>query len=195
MGKKEDYRERRAQACQELFSDFEPDLTKSKEPFVVKVAWLLAKHGFYTKEIAQRLGKTPKAIQKIYRRYNFPKLHNFCTPQMEERPDWKHGEKMMKGYLYRRTPSHPNKLKHGGYVAVHRLVMEKKLGRYLLKTEVVDHRDGNIENNHPDNLRVFASNGEHLAETLKGKCPQWSEEGKASILAAVSGKRIPRPSL
>jgi hypothetical protein len=100
---------------------------------------------------------------------------------MQEQPMWNGGEKLMKGYIYRRVPDHPNGTKHGNYVAVHRLVMERKLGRYLLPTEVVDHIDGNIQNNHPDNLRVFSSNAEHLRETLKGKRPNWSAAGKRQI--------------
>jgi hypothetical protein len=100
---------------------------------------------------------------------------------MQEQPMWKGGEKLMKGYTYRRVPDHPNGTKHGNYVAVHRLVMEQKLGRYLLPTEVVDHIDGDIQNNHPDNLRVFANNAEHLRETLKGRCPKWSDDGKRRI--------------
>lgn len=59
--------------------------------------------------------------------------------------------------------------------------MESILGRYLLAEEVVDHIDGNTLNNDPKNLRLFPSNAEHLRVTLKGKVPQWSEEGIAAI--------------
>jgi hypothetical protein len=144
----------------------------------------MAKNGYYTREISENLGKTPKAIQKIYRRYNFPSLSNFFPPRREERLGWKGGIKGAKGYLYKRIIDHPHKSKHGGYVAVHRLAMEKKLGRYLETYEVVDHIDGNPKNNHEDNLRLFASNAEHLRVTRKGKCPNWSASGKKSIADA-----------
>jgi hypothetical protein len=39
--------------------------------------------------------------------------------------------------------------------------MEAKLGRYLTPEEVVHHIDGDKENNDPDNLMLFANNGEH----------------------------------
>ena len=121
------YRQKHAQACREAFEGFEPDLSKSRQPDTVLQTIELAREGFYSKEIAARLGKTPKSIQKIYRRYNFPNLHNILPPQLEERHDYKHGTKLMKGYEYKRTPDHPNGTKHGSYVAVHRLVMEEKL--------------------------------------------------------------------
>lgn len=180
-----DYKEARAQACKELFQGFEPDLSKSRKPGEVLKVLELASSGLYTYEIAEIVGKTPKAIQKIYRRYNFPDMQNFFPPQMEDRHDWKGGLKLMKGYAYKRTPGHPRGTKHGSYVAVHRLVMEEKLGRYLLPTEVVDHIDGDITNNSPDNLRVFSSNAEHLRQTLKNRCPKWSDEGKVRISEAV----------
>ena len=47
--------------------------------------------------------------------------------------------------------------------------------------QCIDHIDGNIKNNHPDNLRVFSSNAEHLRETLKGKIPNWTEQGIARM--------------
>ena len=144
----------------------------------------MAREGYFSHEIADCLGTTPKAVQKFYRRYNFPTLQNFAPPLLEERVGWKGGVKEAKGYLYQRTPGHPYASKHGGYVAVHRLVVEQKIGRHLQPNEVVDHIDGNTRNNHPDNLRVFQSNAEHLRVTLKGKVPNWSKNGKDSLDAA-----------
>lgn len=73
-----------------------------------------------------------------------------------------------------------------GYVREHRLVMEKKLGRRLLPGEVVHHIDGDTANNAPENLELFASNGEHLRTTRAGKCPNWSEEGRVRLRASSS---------
>jgi len=186
---KQEYRNLHAEACSKAFEGFELDLSGCKEPDTVLRVMELAASGLYSREIADVIGKTANAVQSIFRRYNFPKLHNIVVPRMEQRHDWKHGEKLMKGYLYRRTLGHPNGLKHGSYVAVHRLVVEEKIGRYLSPEEVVDHIDGDIKNNHPDNLRVFASNAEHLRETLKGRCPNWSEEG---LKALDHARRQPR---
>lgn len=180
----ESYSERRAQKCREAFEGFQPDFSGCRDLELAQTILDLAQEGKTSAEIAQVTGKTPKAIQKFFRRYDFPNLHNIEVRRMQEQPTWKGGEKLMKGYVYRRTPGHPNGTTHGNYVAVHRLVMEQKLGRYLLPNEIVDHIDGDIQNNHPDNLRVFASNAEHLRETLKGKRPKWSEDGKTRISSA-----------
>lgn len=117
-------------------------------------------------------------------------------------PEWKGGRKQDRnGYWLVWQASHPHarsKRIHGsGYVAEHRLVMEQKLGRYLDPREVVHHIDGNPENNHPDNLELFASNGEHLRHELAGRCPKWTPEGKARILESVRSrapKRRPEPT-
>ena len=186
---KELYRLRYAEACAKAFEGFLPNVSNCRHPDLVLMVRDMAASGLYSKEIGDRLGLTPKAIQKIFRRYNFPSLHNICAPRLEERHDWKHGQKIMKGYIYQRSPNHPHGTKHGCFVALHRLVVERKLGRYLLPSEVVDHIDGNIQNNHPENLRVFSSNGEHLSVTLKGKCPKWSEEGKRRLAESVKKPR------
>jgi hypothetical protein len=68
-------------------------------------------------------------------------------------------------------------------MAEHRLVMEEKLGRMLDKSEVVHHLDGNIRNNHPDNLQMFSANSVHLRRTLTGKRPNWTPEGVLRIAA------------
>lgn len=48
-------------------------------------------------------------------------------------------------------------------VHTHRIIAEQKLGRKLLPGEVVHHIDGNVRNNKPENLFVFASQADHLA--------------------------------
>lgn len=59
---------------------------------------------------------------------------------------------------------YPSDMKTSGvkYILEHRLIAERKLGRYLLPTEVVHHIDEDPTNNHPDNLQVFASQAEHV---------------------------------
>jgi len=183
------YRERHATETKKLFEGFEPDVSRAHSPVKILAVRDLAAAGLYSKEIAELIGSTPKAVQKIFRRYDFPTLHNFAPPLREERPGWAGGVKIANGYAYARTPEHPNGSKYGGYVAVHRLVVEKEIGRYLTREEVVDHIDGDVANNHPDNLRLFPNNAEHLRVTLKGRRPNWSEEGKAAIRDHASSRR------
>lgn len=112
-------------------------------------------------------------------------------------PNWRGGRHIDKGgYVLVRAPGHPHANKRTGYVREHRLVMEKKLGRYLEPHEVVHHIDGNPANNAPENLELFDSNAEHLRHELRGRCPNWTEAGAARIRDAVSrssAKRRKRP--
>jgi hypothetical protein len=57
------------------------------------------------------------------------------------------------GYVMRLVKNHPVSNKRG-YVAEHRLVMEQKLGRFLVSKEIVHHIDGNRQNNDFDNLKL-----------------------------------------
>lgn len=65
-----------------------------------------------------------------------------------------------RGYWYVKKWDHPNSGKQG-YVAEHRLVMEARMGRYLLPQEAVHHINHNPADNRIENLQLFATHGEH----------------------------------
>ncbi len=74
--------------------------------------------------------------------------------------NWKGGKTTTKnGYVYVFTSDRPNrrgKKKNGnGYVMEHRLVMEKKLGRYLLPNENIHHKNGIRNDNRVENLELW----------------------------------------
>lgn len=58
------------------------------------------------------------------------------------------------------------KIDDGKWVAQQKIVVEKYIGRKLLKGEVVHHIDGNKSNNSLDNLYVFSKVGLHTSFTV-----------------------------
>lgn len=69
---------------------------------------------------------------------------------------------LKKGYMYVKAPDH-HLADCNGYVKRSKLVMEKKLGRPLLPTEIVHHCDGDKLNDAMENLIVFPSTRKHFA--------------------------------
>lgn len=143
------------------------------------------------REMAERLGVNRTSVQRRLYKLGLRKART--GPKSGERhPNWKGGLKWVGRYLYRYNPEHPNATQ-GGYMAEHRLIMERKLGRLLERKEVVHHRDGDPSNNDESNLEVFQTNGEHLAEELAGRVPNWSEDGKRRILEGARKGRANSP--
>jgi hypothetical protein len=71
-----------------------------------------------------------------------------------ENPNWKGGRTTTsQGYVWIKSNEHPNKNRQG-YVLEHRLVIEKKLGRYLEKSEHVHHINGVKTDNRIENLKI-----------------------------------------
>jgi len=64
------------------------------------------------------------------------------------------------GYLLIYKPEHPFATKQG-YVPEHRLVVEKHLGRYLTKLEVIHHINEIRTDNKIKNLYLFAKRWQH----------------------------------
>lgn len=67
------------------------------------------------------------------------------------------------GYIMRKVNNHPKQNKRG-YVAEHRLVYERYLGRFLDSKEVIHHINGNREDNRIENLQIAVENSEHIKE-------------------------------
>ena len=92
---------------------------------------------------------------------------------------WEIEKTVKKGdYLYGVCQEHPNATKHG-YVLLHRLIAENKIGRLLEKEEIVHHKDEDKKNNHPSNLevmsvrdhcRLHASTGRTMVELVCPNC-------------------------
>jgi hypothetical protein len=133
-------------------------------------------------QIGAILGVSSKAVNKACKRFGL-KMRRRGPKNGPAHPGWKGGVTIDKdGYVLRYRPNHPA-ANSNGYVREHRLVMEAMIGRPLLREEVVHHVDDDPANNRPENLVLFRNNAEHLAATLRGKCPQWTEEGRARICA------------
>lgn len=129
-----------------------------------------------SQETKEKISKAHKGrIHSIQSRKNMSDAHKGKTHSLETRKkmsksrigekhhNWKGGKTTDKrGYIYKRSINHPFKNRHG-YVFEHRLVMEKRLNRFLTKKEVVHHINGVVDDNRIENLMLFANNVEHLA--------------------------------
>lgn len=148
-------------------------LLRTREPVCPQrhdeiVAWCA--EGLSLSEMARRLSTKGSIVRRYIERQEIP-WQPFRQAGANN-PAWRGGRTLDKdGYVLLHMPDHPHANRHG-YVREHRFLMEQRLGRLLSWLEVVDHIDGNRSNNAPENLRLFASNAEHLRVTTTGvPCP------------------------
>lgn len=112
-------------------------------------------------QIAEDVGRTHNSVEKFLHKSG---LNN----RKAGPPTGKRNPAYYDGRTNRRRPDrkrvlvsedHPS---FPGTIAESRLIMEKVLGRYLTEEEVVHHRNEDPLNDHPDNLRLFPSQAEHM---------------------------------
>ncbi len=105
---------------------------------------------------------------------------------------WKGGKYIDgQGYVHVKNRNHPY-ADHQGYILEHRLVMEKKLGRFLLITEEIHHLDYNKQNNNPNNLELHNSSSHRTKHNLennpfKGRKHSLETKQKMSEIAKKNG--------
>lgn len=131
----------------------------------------LLKYGIKLRKPAH-LGQTDRAKEKISKantgrifsdEINLKKGKANRGKLGSETTGWKGGKTSDgHGYILVKRHGHPRADKQG-YVKEQILIMEKKLHRYLKKSEVVHHKNRKRDDNRIENLILFSSQGKHIA--------------------------------
>lgn len=123
-------------------------------------SWLIQKYQvekLSMQEMSKLCGITRLCILRWMNKFSIPR--RLVDTAMEKNGNWTGGKVIRNGYRFIKSPNHPQ-TSASGYMREHRLVMEKKLKRYLTANEHIHHKDGDKQNNNPDNLELF-TNSEH----------------------------------
>lgn len=114
------------------------------------------KHGESASSIAKSLGLFTTSVTRVLKRYDL----KMPSGKGKEHSGWKGGRGIKSGYWTVYIENHPRRL-NNGRVFEHILIAEKKLGRFINKSEPIHHIDFNPLNNDPGNLYVCKNNKDH----------------------------------
>lgn len=90
---------------------------------------------------------------------------------------WKGGRVQKGQYIVVYAPDHPRAKPQNPYIQEHVLVMEKELGRFLDRDEIVHHRNHIKTDNRPENLEV-KTRAQHISE-------HWAEGRRVAQMASA----------
>lgn len=126
-----------------------------------KIVWNKGKKTGLIPKTAFKKGQHPSPTTE-FKKGNIPWSKGKGNPKIrrENNPNWKGGIMQKWGYIYTYHPNHPNS--KYGYVAEHRFVMEKKIGRYLHTWEIVHHLNEIKIDNRIENLKLLKNRSKHL---------------------------------
>src|ERR1035437_1767914 len=125
------------------------------------------------------------------RKYCSSQCHAISLARIQkgaQHPSFKGFKTMKCGYILIPAPNHPFKNSQG-YVLEHRLVMEKSIGRYLTKTEIVHHINEITNDNRIENLQIM-TNQDHMRHHHLGKKKPNSGRRKFGTLTSKKMKPI-----
>lgn len=123
-----------------------------------------------------RLAHLGKKLSPEHRAKVVKTLSSYGNQEGEKNPGWKGGKCITKeGYVLVRCPKHPN-ARSNGYYPEHRLVMERIIGRFLARDEVVHHRNEIKTDNKPENLFLTSHSTHAKTHWRTPKMRKWQSE-------------------
>ena len=95
------------------------------------------------------------------------------------------------GYVLIHLPKHP--MSFQGYYLLHRAVIEQNIGRFLYQCEQVHHLDRNRQNNDLSNLKLYATQRNHLLEEHSNS--KINDEKLVALILEYADKRVKHDQL
>ena len=145
--------------------------------------WLYGKYykeELYISEIAKECEVGITTISRWAAKFEIREIRDYKgSHKGSQNPYWRGGKYKdnVSGFIWVYNPKHPSATKKG-YVAEHRLIMEKFIGRYLRGNEIVRHKNKIKDDNKIKNLEIVVlGEPNHLEKVF---CPFCNKKLKFS---------------